>query len=249
MFFYARRLRTVVHPNRTLPRSSRSPTCAALESGAFSRDIEKNCVSKDFRHVRTFCLSCITLPFICLSSRMRLLLVFVALGMAFVTLPMKKHKHSRRTGRSIAWDDPLTGGSSQVRKLAQRFFFFLFSSKPYQAAYYVDLEVGTPPQKIRMDPDTGSSNFVVVSPECGCQHFGTGYDSSISSTAEPTTCGSNCANKTTPLYLEDCNQCSGDVTMMSFFCSCLQLIFGGRRVFLWHVQRSSAVWRRLRGQR
>ena len=44
MFFYARRLRTVVHPNRTLPRSSRSPTCAALESGAFSRDIEKNCV-------------------------------------------------------------------------------------------------------------------------------------------------------------------------------------------------------------
>jgi hypothetical protein len=52
-------------------------------------------------------------------------------------------------------DDPLFGGSAE-------------------AAYFVELDVGTPPQTLRMDPDTGSSNFVAVTPECGCSYYGSG---------------------------------------------------------------------------
>lgn len=65
-----------------------------------------------------------------------------------------------------------------------------------------------------MDPDTGSSNFVVVTPSCGCSYYGSGYTPNINKIS---TCGSSCANTTSPFYIRSCDSCS------SFSCGSCQV--------------------------
>ncbi len=100
-----------------------------------------------------------------------------------------------------------------------------------EAAYYMDMQIGSQVvrkkkkkkekeksfflffcSQVRMDPDTGSSNFVVVTPTCGCSYYGTGYSPNVS---QQTTCGLSCSNKTNPLFLK-CDRCCGSVVAICF---------------------------------
>ena len=128
-----------------------------------------------------------------------LLALLILLSVADALLSFKMHRKLPKNERRVAHskgktekslpDDPLSGGSGF-------------------ASYYIDVKVGTPPQTLRMDPDTGSSDFVVVTPACGCNYYGTGFDPSASSSAQASTCGFSCTNMSSPLYLS-CSDCTG----------------------------------------
>ncbi len=114
--------------------------------------------------------------------------LLVSISSCLVSVKMQRRLGRNRLVRAPG-DDPLTGGTEQ-------------------ASYFIDLHVGNPPQRLRVDPDTGSSQFVVVTPSCGCSYYGSGYDPSKSVTAVLSSCGGACSNRSSPSYLSSCQACS-----------------------------------------
>jgi hypothetical protein len=124
-----------------------------------------------------------------------LLLAASCAGAAVAPLSLSLQRHrghdspTTRSTRSNPITDPLSGGSSM-------------------AAYYTDIALGTPAQVVRADPDTGSSDFVVATPQCGCSRWGPGYNPFLSSASIASSCGSNCPKTNSPAFLQGCMRCS-----------------------------------------